>query len=398
MGRWIAIALAIGLFCSAEAMAKKPPKPPADDDPVTYTQVELSSIEGKASAVNQLDGFVDVVGGLWDSSGEERVLKAHYWMVDPAGNVLSMALQTLPPAAAGAVVGSMASDVNNQGVVVGWQTDGTELPRPVLWPNAASAPIELPLPNDASLGAMATSINDAGIVVGTTYDPDDQGAVASQTLVAWKVAVADGVAVVLGTQAILSAQAVMVPQIVNSGYVSVSIASEPFNYRAFRLSLDWDDQNVWMAAGSATQLVDTYSQAAAINEEGTVCGCYKRDGAMWAFVMTAAGDLVDLPELPGGRIRGQPYVIRNFHANALNNASPLQVVGDGIVRMTETLEARGTVSVLWNVGGSAVDLGSEADGDRKYLHDINDAGWIVGDAVDPDDSLVRRPVVLIPSQ
>ena len=97
-GWWVAIAVAIGLVCFAEARAKKPPKPPADDDPVTYTQVELSSIEGKASAVNQLDGFVDVVGGLWDSSGEERVLKAHYWMVDPAGNVLStFTAKSTPP-------------------------------------------------------------------------------------------------------------------------------------------------------------------------------------------------------------------------------------------------------------------------------------------------------------
>ena len=31
MGRWIAIAVAIGLFCCSEATAKKPPKPPGDD-------------------------------------------------------------------------------------------------------------------------------------------------------------------------------------------------------------------------------------------------------------------------------------------------------------------------------------------------------------------------------
>jgi hypothetical protein len=389
MVRWVAIAMALGLVCSSAAQAKKPPK---DDDAVTYTRVELSSIEGWASAVNQLDGFVEVVGRLWDNSGEVDVQRAHYWMVDPAGNVLlSTDLASLPPTEPGAIVRSGALDVSNQGVVVGYQRDGSAAPRPLLWPDAASAPIELPLPEGTALGAMAASINDAGIVVGATYNPNDQ------SLVAWEVAVVDGAAIVLDTQTILSAPNVMMPQIVNSGYVSVSIASEPANYRAFRLRLDWAGEEVWEVAGSRTQLFDVYSQAAGINEEGTVCGSYN-DGARWAFVMTVAGDLLDLPELPGGRIRGQPYVIRNFSANALNNASPLQVVGDGIVHMTETGEARGTVGVLWNVGISAVDLGSEASGDRPYLHDINDAGWIVGDAVDPEDFGVRRPAVLIPSQ
>ena len=45
------IAAAIGLFCTVGAQAKKPPKPPADDDPVTYTMVELSNNDGRASAV-----------------------------------------------------------------------------------------------------------------------------------------------------------------------------------------------------------------------------------------------------------------------------------------------------------------------------------------------------------
>jgi hypothetical protein len=31
MGRWVAIAMAIGLLCSSQALAKKPPKPPADE-------------------------------------------------------------------------------------------------------------------------------------------------------------------------------------------------------------------------------------------------------------------------------------------------------------------------------------------------------------------------------
>ena len=178
----------------------------------------------------------------------------------------------------------------------------------------------------------------------------------------------------------------------------MSRANEPGNYRACRLKLAWDDQQVWEIAGSWAQLFDIYSQAAGINEAGTVCGSYN-DGGSWAFVMNVAGDLLELPELPGGRIRGQTYVIRNMCANALNNADALQVVGDGSIRIIETFESRGTVGVLWNVGSGAVDMTSAADGRQTYLHDINDAGWIVGVVVDPADiSAVNRPVVLIPSQ
>ena len=40
MGRWIAIAVAIGLFCSWEAQAKKPPKP--EDGGAGYNLVVLA--------------------------------------------------------------------------------------------------------------------------------------------------------------------------------------------------------------------------------------------------------------------------------------------------------------------------------------------------------------------
>jgi hypothetical protein len=42
MGRWIAIAVAMGLVWASHVSAQKPPKPPKDE-PVTYKMVELSS-------------------------------------------------------------------------------------------------------------------------------------------------------------------------------------------------------------------------------------------------------------------------------------------------------------------------------------------------------------------
>lgn len=395
LGRWLAITVAIGLCCSGEAWAAKPVKPPPPPDPVTYTLVELSDSEGFVRDINQLDGGVEAVGILHDNSGEVEIRRAHYWMVDAAGDVLlSLDLQTLPPTLAEATVHSGALAVNNQGVVVGYQSEEEDFlaVRPLLWPHGAAAPIELPLPEGA-VGAMASSINDAGIVVGTAYSGDDQ------SLVAWKVAVVNGVWTVQDTQIILSAPVIGGNHVVNSGYVCTNVAANPAyptDHRAHRLRLAWDGEQVWEVAGSRTQLLNIYSQAAGINEAGTVCGSYN-DGRSRAFVMNAAGTLLVLPQLPGGRIGGQAYEIRNFAANGLNNASPLQVVGIGSIVIKKTLEWRGDVGVLWNIGGSAVNLDAATSRDL-YLNDINDAGWIVGDAVDTEDFLLRQPVVLIPSR
>jgi uncharacterized membrane protein len=258
--------------------------------------------------------------------------------------------------------------------------------RPLLWPHGAAAPIALPLPAGAS-GASAASINDAGIVVGWAYSGDDV------SLVAWKVAVVNGVWAVQDTEVILTSPVWLVGlNITNRGYVCTSL-----NSRAHRLRLSWDDEQVWEVAGSRTQLFDISSQASGINEAGTVCGLYYDGGRSWAFAMNVVGELLDLPQLPGGRGGTTRYEIRNNGASGLNNATPLQVVGTATIVIVDTFEDRGSVGVLWNVGAGAVDLDAIASRD-VYPHDSNDAGWIVGDAVDTENFLLRQPVVLIPSR
>jgi hypothetical protein len=346
-----------------------------------------------------------VVGTLRDNSGEVEIPRAHYWMVDAAGHVLlSFDLPTLSPTLPGATVHSGARAVNNQGVVVGYQWEDDDCPdtppfldtRPLLWPQAAAAPIELPLPEGAR-GGNADSINDEGIVMGTAFGLDEM------ILVAWKTAVVNGVGTVQDTQVILSAAGGLLRgDIANSGYLSTTLvlSADPEHYgdyRAYRLRLDWDDDEVWEVAGSRTQLFDFYSGASRVNEAGTVCGSYMDGGRSWAFAMNAAGDLLDLAQLPGGRIRGQTYEIHNDWASGLNNATPLQVVGKASIVIVATFEGRGNVGVLWNVGTGAVNLNAATSRDL-FPHDINDAGWIVGDAVDTEDTFARQPVVLIPSR
>ncbi len=68
MGRWIAIAVAIGLFCSWEAQAKKPPKPPGDDSSAGYTIVPFltpvppPNFESVRSSVGDLNDVGHAVG------------------------------------------------------------------------------------------------------------------------------------------------------------------------------------------------------------------------------------------------------------------------------------------------------------------------------------------------
>jgi hypothetical protein len=126
----------------------------------------------------------------------------------------------------------------------------------------------LPLP-EGTIGGQASSINDAGIVLGGAYNSDY-----SVNLVAWKAAVVAGEWVVQKTLTIASAPEVGsvygLPMVVNSGYVGATLYLSDF--RALRLKLAWDADEVWEVADSRTQPFDDYSTANGINEAGTICG------------------------------------------------------------------------------------------------------------------------------
>ena len=71
-GRWIAIAVAIGLVCSAAAVAKKPPKPPADDGAGYDLVVLAPDVQMTGSYAYDLDEAGNVVGTYSDSDGERN--------------------------------------------------------------------------------------------------------------------------------------------------------------------------------------------------------------------------------------------------------------------------------------------------------------------------------------
>jgi hypothetical protein len=352
MGRWITIAVAMGLVCASHVSAQKPIKPPP---PPSANLVNLGP--GSPRAMNQLDSFVEIVGS--DGSGWGR-----YWMVCSTGTLVdSFDLETLPGA-----IRLEPFDINNQGQIVGFQEGSDGAYVPLVWASPQSLPMELPLPEN-SIG-MATSISDDGIVVGPALDQET----GFYSLMAWKIAVSGTDIEVLDAQAIISSTAVIFEvSTANNGYVSYMEGSY-----AFRLVLAWDGFQLSEVEGSRTQLFAGYAEPSRVNDHGTVCGRYMAStGRLAAYAKTVAGDLLVLPTLPGGKERGKTYVVENSGGTAINNKN--QLVGRAAKFFPSTNTSTDKYDVILNVGGQAINLESVVSDWQDYsAMDINDAGWVIG--------------------
>ena len=135
IGRWIAIAVVIGLVCSSAALAKKPPGP----------AYELRVLEGTGIAhdIQQQDGVVEIVG---TSSPDAR--SGVYWLLNAAGGtVMSVNL----PCTEGHLSG--ASGLNRDGAIVGWRSvAGIEnTGRPVFWTTSPATRWNCPFRTDLSV-------------------------------------------------------------------------------------------------------------------------------------------------------------------------------------------------------------------------------------------------------
>ncbi len=279
---------------------------------------------------------------------------------------------------------------------------------PLLWPHAASVPIELPLP-EGTAGGEACSVNDAGVVIGRAYNP--QG---GSDLVAWKVYVANQkglpTASVRDTETILVEEPGMggvygSPELVNSGFVGVTLYdAELASLRAVRLRLVWSDDAVWEVANSRTQLFDGYGTVNGINEAGMVCGrCAPPEPGGWgiAYVMDLSGNLLDLPHLRAIKVKGVLYgEASNEEAHALNNRTPPQIVGRGarLINLGNYYDSE-KVPLRWDGEAGVTDVRTVTEGSSDFyeheLYDINDAGWITARTKDASGMPVS-PAVLIP--
>ena len=147
LGRWLIIAVAIGLVCSSTSLAKKPPKP--DGDPgITYRVVPL---EWGINA-RDINDYREVAGAVLTESGD---VSAAYW---EEGELVSN-LTVLSG-------GRMAHGINNNGDIVGTSYDSSGNDVAVYWPNSSIFSMELPTLSGYA-NSYAHSINNDGLICGS---------------------------------------------------------------------------------------------------------------------------------------------------------------------------------------------------------------------------------------
>ena len=183
MGRWLAIAVAVGLVWATGAWGGKPPAP-------KYTLVDLDgrpdSVRSGVIDITVINGTITCVG----SRNEAGVDKAVLWEVTPAGSGFNVTTHYLTG-------GEWAMAVNANGEVVGMHLEidegtGLWVYRGLYWPDATSPAVELdPLAGDNETECLG--INTAGVLVGSSthkyeyLNPEGQPVrVEEETAVAWR--------------------------------------------------------------------------------------------------------------------------------------------------------------------------------------------------------------------
>ena len=195
MGRWMAIAVAIGLLCSADAQAGKPDKPAGGGDKApAYTVAQLDDgggafTNGVARALNDTGLVVgqvenaatsEVFGACWELSGSQWQLR----LLTDTGD------------------GAVAFGVNRAGEIVGGGYDADGHARAFYWAAPTAPPVTLP-PVSGNVQSVARSINNAGVVCGylvhpPVYDDDGNSLYWLREAVAWRVNLVDGQPSVFG--------------------------------------------------------------------------------------------------------------------------------------------------------------------------------------------------------
>jgi uncharacterized membrane protein len=386
MGRWMVIAVAIGLFCSAQGLAKKPVKP--------YTLVLLpdaegdTELDGYANAMNELliEGQLEAVEVVGSLAGH-----AHHWWLNLEGDVVT----TTPLLPTDQV--TEARDINDDGVIVGsGDIDGAILP--LVWLSLDDEPMGLSVPEGVT--GIAVNINNNGMVIGLLKDT----ATSTEMLAVWQLT-EGGTGPTAGPFILSTASTILpTPDLNDAGEVVARVRSGG-TFQGQRWSVSWDGEQLtasgpeiltgtMMDENGQPQAVSLEPQA--INETGDICGWYGAVEGPWgAFLLLADGTLIDLPPLDSKR-----YLTRSGNAYDLNDAvdpASIQIVGD--VHFFEKRNGReaGTFQTVWQ-GGNVTDLEADTgqpDSDLRLvgIDRISNHGWLAGYA---GEFTAPRAAVIVP--
>jgi len=369
LGRWLAIAVVVGLVCCAVAPAAKPVKPPKPVTPA-YTVVPFFMVtppEGYQSEAS----FVCDLNKAGRAVGWERFQKE-----DGSEESWGLYLDTktdgcTPVRVPGA---RLATGINNLNQIVGdkgifggafWRDpdDTAPVDLPPLWDDTLSAPY---------------AINDAGIVVGSSLYIADGGQIFLSTPVAWRVAVDenDNVSVEEPVPLPLPAHA---PE---AGAVALSeLSNGSFHVAGICDPEDGPDEAIaWTVAvnddgtltpGPAVSLVENHawSSGNGVNLDGDACGHVD-----YMPFVAPVGQTAQLLPVPRYTVSGV--------AHGINNLS--QIVGSVEIQTKNWANGtNGVFAYLWKEDGSAIDLTAQIDpaagwGRLWEATVINDYGVIGG--------------------
>ncbi len=365
VGRWMVIAVTIGLFCSSQAAAVKPDKD--GDETAAYTLVDLLALPGgdflqsDAQAISQPDttGAVFVAGNSYTAGQWHPVL----WDVGADGSFTNPLDLDAPAHLSSYVFNRPQVSVNTAGVVV-------ERLGYVFVPGLPTQ--ELSTSDDVD--AYATAINNSDQIVG--WSVYDDGATREGSGALWTLD-ASGVP---GDPALLGD---FIPtDISDTGLMAGHLLGTA------TAAVARFDGNVLQVTSLGVLPGYDLSDANAISSDGVwVAGtCAKHEGVFRygheAFVWSEATGMIGL-----GRLGGPM-------SEALGVNSAGQVVGysDTVGRYPET-------AFLWQ-DGQMLDLNALADTGKIHLdwaRDINDAGQIVGVMRLPRPVSEDHGFVLIPN-
>ena len=263
MERWLAIAVAIGLLCSAAALAVKPPKPVTPAYTIMpFMVAPPAEFQSDASFVHDLN---ELGRAVWferfRNSYEELCWGLHL-------NITTGVCTRVPDA-------RVASGINNLNQIVGDRASGG-----TFWRGPADAlPVSLP-PLSGDTRSAPYAINDAGMVVGNSLNV--VGEVILTRGVVRRVVVAENGDVSVEGPVPLplfaghpEAWAIALSELSNGSFHVTGYSQRDDAFEAIVWTVALDSDGEWtFTPGPAVSLVENnaYSSGHGINIDGDVCG------------------------------------------------------------------------------------------------------------------------------